>query len=83
MDVGRDRHFRISKSEHLAGNRIIATASRRSEALQKKRRLAKFNGVKQNFELHLKEREWRYNQALPQLIAGLKRLVAKNKKLMG
>jgi len=44
-------------------NRIIATASRRSEALQKKRRLAKFNGVKHNFELHIKECEWLYHRA--------------------
>ncbi len=34
------------------------------------------------FELHLKECEWRYNQALPQLLAGLKLLVSKNKDLM-
>ena len=38
--------------------------------------------VKQNFELHLKECEWRYNRALPQLLASLKLLVAKNKGLM-
>lgn len=28
-----------------------------------KRRLAKFNGVKTNFDLHLKECEWRYNKS--------------------
>jgi len=27
-----------------------------------KRRLAKFNGVKNNFDLHLKECEWRYGK---------------------
>ncbi|MFA5421129.1 MAG: IS1595 family transposase, partial [Patescibacteria group bacterium] len=27
-----------------------------------KRRLAKFNGVKKNFDLHLKESEWRYGR---------------------
>jgi len=27
-----------------------------------KRRLAKFNGVKVNFSLHLKECEWRWNK---------------------
>ncbi|MEG6507251.1 IS1595 family transposase, partial [Nitratidesulfovibrio sp. 1201_IL3209] len=32
--------------------------------------------------LHLKECEWRYNKPLPQLIAEMKRLVAKNKDLM-
>jgi len=38
--------------------------------------------VKQNFELRLKECEWRYNRALPQLLASLRLLVAKNKDLM-
>ena len=27
-----------------------------------KRRIAKFNGVRENFELHLKECEWRWNR---------------------
>ena len=47
-----------------------------------KRRLAKFTSVKQNSELHLKECEWRYNRARPQLLAALKLLVSKNKDLM-
>jgi transposase len=46
-----------------------------------KHRLAKFNGVKRNFELHLKEREWRSNRPLSQLQTELKRLAAKNKDL--
>lgn len=40
------------------------------------------NGLKRNFELHLKEYGWHYNNPLPQLIAELKRLVSKNKDLI-
>ena len=47
-----------------------------------KRCLSKFNGVKRNIELHLKEYEWRYNLDIPQLIADLKLLIAKNKDFM-
>jgi transposase len=36
-----------------------------------KRRLAKFNGVKKLFPLHLKECEWRYSQSLASLKASL------------
>jgi len=36
-----------------------------------KRRLAKFNGVKVNFEYHLKECEWRYNKTERQLFKEL------------
>jgi hypothetical protein len=34
--------------------------------------------VKRNFELHIEECEWRYDQPLEQLIGRLKELVAKN-----
>ena len=40
-----------------------------------KRRLAKFNGVKTNFELHLKECEWRYNKSSSLLIQNLLNLI--------
>ncbi|HEV2416800.1 MAG TPA: IS1595 family transposase, partial [Terriglobia bacterium] len=36
-----------------------------------KRRLAKFNGFKTNFHLHLKESEWRWNKSTDTLIAKL------------
>jgi transposase-like protein len=47
-----------------------------------KRRLTKFNGVKKNFELHLKECEWRYNKSTGQLVKELRTLISKNKNLM-
>ena len=81
VDVGYDKHFRINKSRHFAEKSVHINGIEAFWSFTK-RRLAKFNGVKQNFELHLKECEWRYNRALPQLLASLKLLVAKNKKLM-
>ena len=45
-------------------------------------RLEKFNGVKRNFELHVKEYEWRCIRTLSQLVAGKKLLISKNKNLM-
>ena len=81
VDVGYDKHFRINKSRHFAEKSVHINGIEAFWSFTK-RRLAKFNGVKQNFELHLKECEWRYNRALPQLLASLKLLVAKNKDLM-
>jgi len=40
-----------------------------------KRRLSKFNGVKINFELHLKECEWRYRKDSALLEMKLKKIV--------
>ena len=77
VDVGYDKYIRISKTEKSVQIDDI-------EAFWSftKRRLAKFNGTKQNFDLHLKECEWRYNRALPQLLSGLHLLIAQNKDLM-
>ena len=81
VDVGFDKHFRINKSKHFAEKSVHINGIEAFWSFTK-RRLAKFNGVKRNFELHLKECEWRYNQTLPQLLASLKLLVSKNKDLM-
>jgi transposase-like protein len=48
-----------------------------------KRRLAKFNGLKdENFLLHLKECEFRYNNKDEDLLKILTKLVDKNKKML-
>lgn len=61
VDVGYDRHLRIKKARpktfskngvHINGIESFWSFT--------KRRLAKFNGVSKNFELHLKECEWRW-----------------------
>ena len=51
-----------------------STGSKPSSSFTK-RRLAKFNGVKINFELHLKECEWRYNKSSSLLIQNLLNLI--------
>lgn len=61
VDVGYDRHFRVNhgKNEFSRGNGIHINGIENFWSFTK-RRLAKFNGVKANFPLHLKECEWRY-----------------------
>lgn len=77
VDVGFDKHRRINHTEEFSdgkGNHINGIENFWSFT---KRRLAKFNGVKVNFELHLKECEWRYKkkpkQRYQELIVLLKR----------
>jgi len=63
VDVGYPKHFRVNhganefaRDGHCHINGIESFWS------FTKRRLAKFNGVKVNFELHLKECEWRWKK---------------------
>jgi len=63
VDVGYSKHFRVyhganefARDGHCHINGIESFWS------FTKRRLAKFNGVKANFELHLKECEWRWKK---------------------
>jgi len=81
VDVGYDKHFRINKTKHFAEKSVHINGIEAFWSFTK-RRLTKFNGVKRNFELHLKECEWRYDRKLPQLLTSLKLLVSKNKNLM-
>src|SRR3989344_8589341 len=67
VDVGFDKHRRINHTEEFSdgkGNHINGIENFWSFT---KRRLAKFNGVKVNFEQHLKECEWRYKKKPKQL----------------
>src|SRR3989344_1086412 len=67
VDVGFDRHKRINHSQAFSygnGNHINGIENFWSFT---KRRLAKFNGCKVNFMLHLKECEWRYGKKKEQL----------------
>ena len=68
VDVGYDKHFRIKhhkneftkrKGVHINGIESFWSFT--------KRRLRKFNGVKMNFDLHLKESEWRWNKTVKEL----------------
>ena len=68
VDVGFDKHLRINKSKHFVSKGVHINGIEAFWSFTK-RRLAKFNGVKKNFELHLKECEWRYNKT-PRNYAG-------------
>lgn len=61
VDFGFNKHFRVNHSKEFAsrGKHINGIEAFWSFT---KRRLAKFNGVKKNFHLHLKECEWRWNR---------------------
>jgi len=63
VDVGYDRHFRVNHgdNEFSKGQGIHINGIENFWSFTK-RRIAKFNGVKKNFELHLKESEWRYGK---------------------
>ena len=63
VDVGYDRHMRVSHGDHeFSKGQGVHINGIESFWSFTKRRLTKFNGVKVNFELHLKECEWRWNQ---------------------
>jgi transposase-like protein len=61
VDVGYDKHFRVNhgSNEFSKGHGVHINGIENFWSFTK-RRLSKFNGVKKNFELHLKESEWRY-----------------------
>jgi transposase len=78
VDVGYDKHLRIKKYRkegspftdgHVHVNGIESFWS------YTKRRLARFNGVKANFELHLKECEWRWGKDPETILADLQKLL--------
>ena len=81
VDVGYDKHFRINKSQHFASKGIHINGIEAFWSFTK-RRLAKFNGVKKNFELHLKECEWRYNKETNLVVKELRHLISINESLM-
>lgn len=63
VEVGYNKHFRVhhGSNEFSKGDGIHINGIENFWSFTK-RRLAKFNGVKKNFELHLKECEWRYGR---------------------
>lgn len=77
LDVGYDKNFRINKSQHFASRGVHINGIEAFWSFTK-RRLTKFNGVKKNFDLHLKECEWRYSKTTDQLVKELRKLISKN-----
>jgi len=64
VDVGYDKHFRVNhgKNEFALEGEIHINGIESFWSFTK-RRLKKFNGVKKNFELHLKECEFRWRKS--------------------
>ncbi|MCK5556488.1 MAG: IS1595 family transposase, partial [Alphaproteobacteria bacterium] len=65
LDVSEFTHFRINHSREFVHNRNHINGIENFWS-QAKRHLRKYNGIpKQNFELFLKECEWRFNEGSP------------------
>ena len=64
MDVGYDKHFRVNHGKNeFALEGEIHINSIESFWSFTKRRLKKFNGVKKNFEIHLKKCEFHWRKS--------------------
>ena len=76
VDVGYDKHFRVNhgENEFSRGHGIHINGIENFWSFTK-RRLAKFNGVKRYFDLHLKESEWRYARESQELETELWRIL--------
>lgn len=80
VSVGYDKHFRVkhSKNEFSKKNKKgIHINGIESFWSFTKRRLNKFNGTKKNFNLHLKECEWRWNKPTKYLQTELYQIIKK------
>jgi transposase-like protein len=76
VDVGCDKHFRVNHGENeFSKGRGIHINGIENFWSFTKRRLAKFNGVKRYFDLHLKESEWRYAREPDELASELSHIL--------
>jgi transposase len=78
VDVGYDKHLRIKKYRKEGSpftDGPVHVNGIESFWSYTKRRLARFNGVKANFELHLKECEWRWGKDPDMILAELRKLL--------
>ena len=85
VDVGFDKHYRVNHGKNefaLKGEEgaIITVNGIESFWSFTKRRLAKFNGYKKYFELHLKESEWRWGKSTEELIDELNEILKASDK---
>ena len=81
VDVGFDKHIRINKQKTFAKGRAHINGIEAFWSFTK-RRLAKFNGVKVTFHLHLKECEWRYSKSSAFLAKNLLTLIKNPVKVL-
>jgi transposase-like protein len=76
VDVGYAKHYRVHHGANEFANELSHINGIESFWSYAKRRLQKFNGVPAaNFNLHLKECEWRFNQRHDNLYLELLRLL--------
>jgi len=80
VDVGYNKHFRVNHGKNefaLKGEDGATITVNGIESFWSftKRRLAKFNGCKKNFELHLKECEWRWGKTTDEMIDNLTKML--------
>ena len=76
VDVGFDKHFRINhKKNEFSNQKGVHINGIEAFWSYTKRRLTKFNGVKKNFHLHLKECEWRWDKSPKKLESELLQLL--------
>ncbi len=81
VDYGFAKHKRIHKGYSFAKGKVHINGIEAFWSFTK-RRLAKFNGVKRYFPLHLKECEWRHNKSTQQLLQELRDMIRQNPDLM-
>jgi transposase-like protein len=80
VSVGYDKHYRVNHGKNesalkgQAGD-VVTVNGIESFWSFTKRRLAKFNGAKKYFELHLKESEWRWGKTTNQLVDELPKIL--------
>ena len=78
VSVGYDKHYRVNHGENeFARNKHIHINGIESFWSFTKRRLARFNGVKKYFYLHLKECEWRWKRNETELHENLLKILKK------
>lgn len=77
IDIGYSKHFRIDKSKSFSNQYGVHINGIESFWSFTKRRLAKFNGVKSTFLLHLKECEWRWKKSINEMEKELWKLLLK------
>jgi len=75
VDVGYNKHFRIKHKDNQFSHHGVHINGIESFWSYTKRRLSKFNGTKKNFNLHLKECEWRWSKPHHQLQSELLNLL--------
>lgn len=80
VDVGFDKHFRVNHGANEFAIKGTDGATITVNGIESfwsfaKRRLAKFNGYSVNFDLHLKECQWRWGKSSTELIDELPKIL--------